>query len=448
MRFRKDELFLEALPKLALPVDNFNILPTARDFKQKLLELIDNAKERIYLSALYLQDDEAGQEILNAIFRVKQQRPTLDVKIFVDFHRAQRGLIGKGPDDGNAKFYRETQEKYRHPIEIYGVPVKSREVLGVLHLKGFVFDDTVLFSGASINNIYLQQDERYRYDRYHVINHKELADSMVEFMQTQFVKADAVRSLTDPVVAPAKELKKSVAQLKRNLAVSDYRFKNAPVAHNGVAVTPLVGLGFRRNNLNKTIRSMIRACQKNLVMLTPYFNLPPVLARDVRRLLKQGRTITLVIGDKTANDFYIPPDEPFSRIGGLPYIYETYLRRFIQTNQKFIKSGLLNVHLWSHEDNSFHLKGLSCDDTYHLITGSNLNPRAWRLDLENGMLIHDHQQNLQAPFGEELKEILSNTRRISHYRELETLKDYPMPVRKLLRTIKGTKLDSVIKNII
>lgn len=448
MRFRKDELFLEGLPKLALATSNFDILPSARTFKEKLLELIENAQQRIYISALYLQDDEAGREILEAIYQAKQAKPALDVKIFVDFHRAQRGLIGKGKNEGNAKFYRDTQAKYRHPIEIYGVPVKSREVLGVLHLKGFVFDDTVLFSGASINNIYLQQDERYRFDRYHVLKHQTLADAMVDFMQTYFVQADAVRSLTDPVVTPAKELKKSVVRLKRNLAVATYRVKNAPIAHDGVAVTPLVGLGFRRNNLNKTIRSMIRACQQSLVMLTPYFNLPPVLARDVRRLLKQGRKITLVIGDKTANDFYIPPDEPFSRIGGLPYIYETYLRRFVQTNQKFIKSGLLNIHLWHHEDNSFHLKGLSCDDKYHLITGSNLNPRAWRLDLENGLLIHDHQQNLKQPFDQELDAILTHTTRINHYKELETIKDYPMPVRKLLRTIKGTRLDSVIKNII
>ncbi len=448
MRFRKDELFLEGLPKLALATGDFDILPTAKAFKLKLLELIEAAQQRIYLSALYLQDDEAGREVLDAIFKAKQQRPALDVKIFVDFHRAQRGLIGKGKNEGNAKFYRLTQEKYRHPIEIYGVPVKSREVLGVLHLKGFVFDDTVLFSGASINDIYLQQHDRYRFDRYHVIRHKALANTMVEFMQTYFVNSDAVRSLTDPVVAPAKELKKSVAQLKRNLAIARYRFVNTPVAHNGVAITPLVGLGFRDNGLNKTIRSMIRSCQQSLVMLTPYFNLPSVLARDVRRLLKQGRTITLVIGDKTANDFYIPPDEPFSRIGGLPYIYETYLRRFIQTNQKFVNSGLLNVHLWTHEDNSFHLKGLSCDDKYHLITGSNLNPRAWRLDLENGLLVHDQRQNLKQPFADELASILTHTKWVEHYKELETLNDYPMPVRKLLRTIKGTKLDSVIKNII
>jgi CDP-diacylglycerol--serine O-phosphatidyltransferase len=32
------------------------------------------------------------------------------------------------------------------------VPVNTREALGVLHFKGFIIDDCVLHSGASIND--------------------------------------------------------------------------------------------------------------------------------------------------------------------------------------------------------------------------------------------------------------------------------------------------------
>ena len=193
---------------------------------------------------------------------------------------------------------------------------------------------------------------------------------------------------------------------------------------------------------------MIRSSQEKLVMLTPYFNLPPVLNKEIRKLLKKGRTVTIVIGDKTANDFFIPPDKPFTTIGGLPYVYETNLRRFIQKNQKFVNSGLLNVHLWSHEGNSFHLKGINSDDRMHLLTGNNLNPRAWRLDLENGLLIQDQQKNLLKPFADELTTIMTHTQRVKHFKQIESIKDYPPPVRKLLRKLKTTKIDSIIKNII
>jgi CDP-diacylglycerol--serine O-phosphatidyltransferase len=441
-------MFLQALPKLALPVGNFEILPGPDSYKQKLLDLIKAATTRVYICALYWQNDEAGKELMHALYQAKQDNPALDVKVFVDFHRAQRGLIGAEKDLGNAEFYRQCQREYQHPIDIYGVPVKSKELLGVLHLKGFIFDDTVMFSGASINDIYLQQHDRYRFDRYHLLNQPDLADSMVEFLQTQFVAADAVKILTDDNVATVKEIKRDVFKLKRQLAAAKYEVNNEPTADTGVAVTPLVGLGFRRNTLNKTIRSMIRSTEQKLVMLTPYFNPPPVLVRDIRKLLKQGRSVTIVIGDKTANDFYIPPDQPFTTIGGLPYIYETNLRRFVQKNQKFINAGLLNVHLWCHGDNSFHLKGISCDDKLHLITGNNLNPRAWRLDLENGLLIQDQQQNLKPAFDQELETIMKHTKKVESYRHLETMKDYPLPVKKLLRTIKRTKIDTIIKNII
>ncbi|MBE8568159.1 CDP-diacylglycerol--serine O-phosphatidyltransferase, partial [Vibrio sp. OPT46] len=54
----------------------------------------------------------------------------------------------------------------------------------------------------------------------------------------------------------------------------------------------------------------------------------------------------------------------------------------------------LSIHLWKHDNNSFHLKGIWVDKRYMLLTGNNLNPRAWSLDLENGLLIQDNYAKL------------------------------------------------------
>lgn len=54
----------------------------------------------------------------------------------------------------------------------------------------------------------------------------------------------------------------------------------------------------------------------------------------------------------------------------------------------------LVVRLWKDDDNTYHLKGMWVDDKWMLLTGNNLNPRAWRLDLENAILIHDPKQEL------------------------------------------------------
>ena len=45
--------------------------------------------------ALYLEQDEGGRAILNALYEAKRQRPELDVRVLVDWHRAQRGRMAR-----------------------------------------------------------------------------------------------------------------------------------------------------------------------------------------------------------------------------------------------------------------------------------------------------------------------------------------------------------------
>ena len=66
-----------------LAVQDIEIASSAADFKQLLLAEISQATSRIYISALYIQDDEAGREVLAAIYQAKAQQPQLDVRLFV-----------------------------------------------------------------------------------------------------------------------------------------------------------------------------------------------------------------------------------------------------------------------------------------------------------------------------------------------------------------------------
>ena len=192
-------------------------------------------------------------------------------------------------------------------------------------------------------------------------------------------------------------------------------------------MTPLLGIGARGNPLNAVVVELIRRARERLVVYTPYFNLPGPVRRAIDAKIKEGCTVTIILGDKIANDFYIPPDEPFKAIGALPYLYEGNLRRYCKTRQRAIEQGLLNVHLWRHEHHTFHLKGLLVDEDYALLTGNNLNPRAWRMDLENGLLIHDPHGLMAGQNRDELERVLAHTRRLEDYRALEAIEDYPAP---------------------
>ena len=55
------------------------------------------------------------------------------------------------------------------------------------------------------------------------------------------------------------------------------------------------------------------------------------------------------------------------------------------------------------------------DDQLSLITGSNLNPRAWALDLENGMLLRDPHRLRCERFAAERANILQHTRRLTPF---------------------------------
>lgn len=445
----KSSSLLDSLNGVAIDSDNISVIGSPSDFHAKLIELINKAQQRIYLAALYIQDDSAGKEVLDCLYQAKQKNPSLDIKIFVDFLRAQRGLMGQQKSIGNIRLYQECAQKYHHQIDILGVPVKSKEVFGVLHLKGFIFDDVLLYSGASINDVYLKKNHRYRLDRYHLIKDQTLCDSMVNFLKAYLTDLSIVKSLTKELTIN-RQLKNTVKKLKKNLQFAAYQFTSCQqqLAENQLCVTPLVGFGVRNNLLNQVIYQLLKNAQNEITIYTPYFNFPRKVAHAVKRLLKRGGKVNLVVGDKTANDFYIPPTEKFTRIGIVPYIYESNLRKFLKTHQQYIESQLLNVYLWSHENNSFHLKGIMRDKIDYLITGHNFNPRAWRLDLENGVLIRDPQQLLDKMFSTEYSNILQHTKKLRHFSEIETIKDYPEAVAKLLRSVKRAKLDSILNRIL
>ncbi|KAA8669121.1 CDP-diacylglycerol--serine O-phosphatidyltransferase [Vibrio gigantis] len=436
------------LPTIAQNPDKFEVLLSAQEFRTRLLDEISRATTRISLVALYLEDDEAGREILTALYEAKQKNPELDVSVCVDWHRAQRGLIGAESSEGNAAMYKEFAEKYQHSVPVYGIPVRGKEVFGVLHLKGFIIDDSVIYSGASLNNIYLNYHDRYRFDRYHVLNNAALADSMFTYVHEQMISDSAVYDLADKNKPITKELKPAIRQFRASLARSQYQFDGQDVSPDQVAVTPLVGIGKRRNRLNQGINQLVAQAKDEIFICTPYFNFPPSLAKEVKKALKRGVKVSIVVGDKTANDFFISPEEEFKTIGGLPYLYELNLRRFAKANEAHIASRNLSIRLWQHDSNSFHLKGIWVDKRYMLLTGNNLNPRAWKLDLENGIFIQDNYHHLTDKFQAEVDNILQHTQLICTYKQLDKVESYPMEVQKLIRKITRVKADRVLKQIL
>ena len=443
MLFESPRAFLRALPSFPQAALDVEVLSSAEQFRLKLLELIAQATKRIYIAALYLQDDAAGAQILAALYAAKARQPKLDIAVLVDWHRAQRGLIGAAVHKGNAGWYQQQAHAQALEIPIYGVPVQTRELLGVLHLKGFIIDDTVIYSGASLNNVYLHVGERYRFDRYHLLRNPALADTMVHFIQDAVLSQNAVHRLDRSPIPTTKDIRNAIRQFRQHLKTARYGLKGSNYQQQKLSVMPVVGLG-QRNPLNRLIIKLISTAEQRIIICTPYFNLPRGITKIIRQQLKKGVIVDIIIGEKTANDFYIPATEPFKSIGVLPYLYEMNLRRFAKSQHNEIQSGRLNILLWNDIGHSYHLKGIWVDDDYQLLTGNNLNPRAFNLDLENALLIHDPQQELAISTQKELNQIRQHTQRIAHYSDLETLREYPEKVKKLLTRLSRIRVDRIL----
>lgn len=445
---KKSHRYLKKLLKSPISAADVTFLYSASEYYHALLQHIITAQKRVCLVALYLENDEAGKEIISHLYQAKAANPALEITVVVDLHRAQRGRIGQEEQSTNADFYYHMAQQ--HPdldITIYGIPVNTREIFGVLHLKGSIIDDSILYTGASFNNIYLHVGDRYRADRYHVLHHAALADEFYRYVTEVLLSSEVAQPLNQHQgKINIKAIRAGIRHFRRIL--SQQHYQQAGFTENKtLSYVPIVGLG-RANELNVLIKNLFQSTENKLVLCTPYFNFPVTLRRSISFLLKAGKQVEIIVADKTANDFYIPENEPFKTIGGLPYFYEKNLRLFIRRFQRFIDNGLLTIRLWKDGSNSFHLKGIWVDDKWMMITGNNLNPRAWRLDLENAILFYDPNNELKTQKEKELTLIRHQATVVKHYTELQSLNDYPLKVRKLIQRLRRSRLDRLLKRLL
>jgi CDP-diacylglycerol--serine O-phosphatidyltransferase len=69
------QALLDALPFFAIPADAIEVLPDPAAFRQALLQAIAQATRRIVIVTLYLQDDDGGREVLDALYAARRRIP-------------------------------------------------------------------------------------------------------------------------------------------------------------------------------------------------------------------------------------------------------------------------------------------------------------------------------------------------------------------------------------
>lgn len=174
-----------AAPCFPVKGEKVTVIKEPGIFYETLVEKSGKAEKRIILASLYLGTGKLESALVKTIQRNLQQNPFLKVNVLLDFTRGTRGeyssksMLTPLVQDFNDKF---TLSMYHTP-DLRGItkklaPPRWNELLGLQHMKVYLFDDSVMISGANLSNDYFTN----RQDRYILIEDKSLADFYARFI--------------------------------------------------------------------------------------------------------------------------------------------------------------------------------------------------------------------------------------------------------------------------
>lgn len=172
-------------PCFPLKGDQIQVINEPKHFYDTLVQRSACARERIVLASLYLGTGQLENNFVQTLRQSLQQQASLRVNVLLDFTRGTRG-------ETNSKtmllpllkdFGEQVQLSLYHTPNLRGMtkrlaPPRWNELLGLQHMKVYLFDDAVLISGANLSNDYFTN----RQDRYILIEDKPLADFYAEFI--------------------------------------------------------------------------------------------------------------------------------------------------------------------------------------------------------------------------------------------------------------------------
>lgn len=156
-----DEL-AQVSPAFSVDAKNIEVLNTPQEYFENLINGIKNAKQRIILTSLYLGTGEHEKKIIEALETQLKSNPNITVHVLFDCLRGTRGtkeqkssvtmllpLVKKYGNRVSAFFYHTPKfNKFLKKI----IPERVNEVVGVQHIKAYIFDDSMMMSGYFLSS--------------------------------------------------------------------------------------------------------------------------------------------------------------------------------------------------------------------------------------------------------------------------------------------------------
>lgn len=405
----------ECAPCFSVSGKSVRVINEPKDFYETILRHASTARHRISMASLYLGVGKMETDLLEVIQQNVKENENLRVNLLLDYTRGTRGK--KNSKAMLMPLIRQSQNcvlSLYHTPALRGVtkrlaPARWNELLGLQHMKIYLFDDTVIISGANLSNDYFTN----RQDRYIEIEDHKLADffsGLIGTVQEFSLQVDAkngdVKLHDSWKLLPYKSDQQAFAnEAKRRMqgfftkTFEDQikQRESSPSTHD-TWIFPTMEMGQLGIHHDSVVmkRILVNIEEKSrLSMATGYFNLTQNLMDIVVNECKAD--CSFIMSHPSCNGF----KGAKGPAGGIPDAYSLIARQFYEKITKTGQDARISLLEYERINWTYHAKGLwyypneSALPCMTVIGSSNYGERSVNRDLESQLCLVTVNKTLQ-----------------------------------------------------
>lgn len=305
------------------------LLSGGRAYFELLIQLIEQAKERIHLQVYIYEPDETGQEVANALIRAAKRK--VNVYVLVD---------GYGSQGLKRKFTEQFSENGIHFRFFKPLFKGSDFYIGRrLHQKLLVIDARcALVTGINIGDRYNDKPGRAAWLDFGVYVNGDIASRLCELC---WVTWRNFKRIKQPLCKPSSSV----------VCIDHRHTADVRVRRNDWVR--------QKHEISDTYNEILRNARSRVIMLSSYFLPGYHVRQDIKAARKNGVAVVLIVCSRMD----VPLVKDAER-----YMYNWLLR--------------YGVKIYEYSGNVLHGKLATCDDQWMTIGSFNVNDLSARASIE------------------------------------------------------------------
>jgi len=444
-------------PCFSLNGDQIQVINEPRVFYSTLLEKASKARSRITLASLYLGNGNHEKDLVDSLENCLVSNSECRIRILLDANRGSRGsqnsrtmllpLIKSHESHCSVHFYHTPALRgYLKSI----LPERWNEIIGLQHMKIYIFDNTLLISGANLSHDYFTN----RQDRYLIVEDcKNLADFYDRLIETVSQFSFQLNGSNELELDPNCKFhpyEKNAAEFtveareKIEDLLKEQHARNPLNFHEDSRDTwifPFIQMGqlgiFKDNIYTEKIFKTVPS-NAELSLATGYFNLTQDYLDSILNMSQPN--VHILMAHPTANGFLSA--KGFA--GGIPSAYTLLASQFYQ--QVVSRAHSSRIRLWEYRRSfwTFHAKGLWISFTgtgdprpvFTLIGSPNFGYRSVYRDLESQLAIVTVNSSLRDQLDEERRNLFQSGEAVTSSTFKSPDRSVPLWVRFVIKVFR------------